>query len=419
MRYSFRLAELLNYSPDLKRRPGVIKQICDRTGLERHQVAALLRNRVKNIPLDALSRLCLYLVEQGLATADQLPGALFELEAENFWELLARREWLELCIGVRRADQDMWPDGAWIVASDAVLLGELLNGVSTLGGTSSLRGSDATAHDHPTAKSENRAAKADAASPGGMPAAFFPGRGQTHLKQTLTWSPGQELDEETMARAQAVHASFRESRQDKAFLCLGSTKSNPAAELVVASAFDGTPFEPQETCRKARDRAVPFYLRYRDHDPQPASCWGGRHLADDTPSNEPGIYYETANGTWAFCASDQRSQDVAFVFYVHGESQGWLEMALGGFSGRATRLLARTLASQAHKLWPPVYGGFGRQFGAFLLKYSLPEDQDNRYDPLRTDLMVEPEIIPLAPEPFQRRLTRKSKKSAVHQPTRS
>ena len=105
MRYSFRLAELLHYSPDPKKRPGVIKAICNYTGLDRHQVAALLRNEVKNIPLDALSRLCDYLVEHGHAAADQLPAALFAVEAEHFWELLARRHRLELCVGVRRTDQ--------------------------------------------------------------------------------------------------------------------------------------------------------------------------------------------------------------------------------------------------------------------------------------------------------------------------
>src|SRR5262245_9227535 len=113
MRFSFRLAELLNYSPDPKKRPGVIKAICEYTGLDRHQVAALLRNEVKNIPLDALSRLCDYLVEHGYVSADQLPGALFAVQAENFWELLARRRRLELCAGVRRTDQSDWPEGAW------------------------------------------------------------------------------------------------------------------------------------------------------------------------------------------------------------------------------------------------------------------------------------------------------------------
>ena len=102
MQYSFRLAELLGHVPDPRKRPGTIKAIVEYTGLDRHQVAALLKNEVKYIPLKALSRLCDFLIEHGHATAEQLPGALFAVEPENFWELLARRRRLEMCVGVRK-----------------------------------------------------------------------------------------------------------------------------------------------------------------------------------------------------------------------------------------------------------------------------------------------------------------------------
>ena len=85
MRYSFRLAELIGHMPDPRKRPGTIKAIVDHTGLDRHQISALLKNEVKYIPLDALSRLCDYLVDHGFAAADQLPGALFAVQPEHFW----------------------------------------------------------------------------------------------------------------------------------------------------------------------------------------------------------------------------------------------------------------------------------------------------------------------------------------------
>ena len=102
MQYSFRLAEILGHIPDPKKRPGTVKAIVEYTGLDRHQVSALLKNEVKYIPLKALSRLCDYLVEHGYANADQLPGALFAVESENFWEMLARRQRIEICCGIRR-----------------------------------------------------------------------------------------------------------------------------------------------------------------------------------------------------------------------------------------------------------------------------------------------------------------------------
>ena len=57
------------------------------------------------------------------------------------------------------------------------------------------------------------------------------------------------------------------------------------------------------------------------------------------------------------------------MFYIHRESQGHMEMALGGFSGRATRLLARLLARRGEEFWPPVYEGQGIQIGAFVVKF--------------------------------------------------
>ena len=41
-----------------------------------------------------------------VGSADELPGRLFGVEPEHFWELVARRRRLALCLGVRRSGQD-------------------------------------------------------------------------------------------------------------------------------------------------------------------------------------------------------------------------------------------------------------------------------------------------------------------------
>ena len=383
MRFSFRLAELLHYTPDPKKRPGVIKSIVEATGLDRHHVAALLRNGMKHIPLDALSRLCDYLVENGYASPDELPGALFAVQAENFWELLARRRRLKLCVGVRRADNPDWPDAAWVVASDSVLLGELLNGVSTLGGTAKLLTEP---------------------MPDGKGKSFHPQQPHPeNLQQALVWSPGGPVQtDEAMKRAFEVYDEFHDQLHDKALVSLGSTKSNPVSELVVARAFDCEPFKP-EYVDTASERKCPFYMRFRDRDPHPDSCWGGLELSRKEPSPQPGIYYEQADGQWACCPCDGSKNDAAFLFYVYHESQGWLEMTMGGFSGRATRLLARTLASRAQDFWPPSDREYGRDVGAFVVRYTLPPESDKSRDPLRTDITADAEIIRLDESVIRRR----------------
>ena len=384
MQYSFRLAELLGHVPDPRKRPGTIKAIVEHTGLDRHQVAALLRNEVKYIPLKALSRLCDFLVQHGYVPADRLPGALFAVEPEHFWELLARRERLELCLGVRQAEDDAWP--AWVVAADSLLLGEVLNGVSTLGGSAKHR------------QEEN-----------GDPEELLEPPQPEHLRQSLVWSPGQADETEVISRAKQVYEDFSLQGNNKALVCLGSTKSNPVVELIVSGAFGCEPFRCEDGTARADERTCPFYLRYRDNDPHPASCLGGTSLAADIPSGPPGIYYENAQGSWECCISDSKEHDAALVFYLHRESQGRLEMALCGFSGRATRLLARTLARRAEDFWPPVYEGHGIQVGAYVIQFKVGDQDEYPHDILRTDLRASTKVIPLDEQAIARRVNARTR----------
>lgn len=389
MRYSFRLAELLGHIPDPRRRPGTIKSIVEHTGLDRHQVASLLKNEVKYIPLKALSRLCDYLIDNGYATAEELPGALFAVEPENFWELLARRQLLELCLGVRRDVEIESPEVSYLVASDSVLLGELLNGVTTLGGTAK--------HLGPSSAADNGGITDSSSAPRPHP---------EHLKQSLVWSPGQLTPEQILDRANQVYDEFSQTAGDKALVSIGSMKSNPVVEIMLASAFGCQPFESQDDLEHASDRSVPFFLRYRDQDPKPNSCAAGVRLGKDTEAKQSGIYYEEQDGTWSVCRFKEGKEDTALVFYVYRESQGRLEMAMAGFSGRATRMLARALSTRAEDFWPPVFEGQGIQFGAYIVQFTFDHRASSSTNILNTDLTATTKVIPLHGDVFERRLSR-------------
>jgi hypothetical protein len=382
MRYSFRLAEVVGHVPDPRRRPGTIKAICDYTGLDRHQVAALLKNEVKYIPLEAISKLCSYLIDRGYAKADELPGRLFGVEPEHFWELLARRRRLQLCLGVRRGEATDTLDDAWVVASDSVLLGELLNGATTLGGTAEHRRTD----DGVQALH----------SPADRPHPEF-------LRQSLVWSPGQATFAECQQMARSVYESFCETAGDKALVCLGSNKSNPVVEVMVAGAFGCAAFVSQDGVGQPGARHCPLFLRYRDHDPQFPSCFGGVRLAQSCATSTPGIYFEKPDGNWECCGWGPK-EDAAFVFYVHRESQGRLEMALGGFSGRATRLLAGLLARRGEDFWPPVYADEGLQVGAFVVRFRLTGSPEKHLEKTADPLPAEADILRLDAEVIARRL---------------
>jgi hypothetical protein len=285
-----------------------------------------------------------------------------------------------MCVGVRK---DVSPDSevSFVVASDSVLLGELLNGVTTLGGTAKLRRPET-----PSQMVNNDS----------LPQ-------PEHLKQTLVWSPGQAEESEVNRRAKSVYDSFSDSKGDKALVGIGSTKSNPVVEIVLAKAFNCDAFQSQDDVDESQSRAVPFFLRYRDKDPHPGSCIAGLSLSKKEKNLKEGIYYEGADGKWIRYGSGKPREEVAFVFYVHRESQGRLEMVLGGFSGKATRLLARALATRAEDFWPPVYSSQGIQIGAFIVEFTMPPGKKET-DILRTDLVATAEVTSIPEEAIARRL---------------
>lgn len=382
MRYAFRLAELLGHTPDRRKRPGTIKSIVDHTGLDRHQVASLLKNEAKYIPLDALSRICDYLIDHGHATAEELPGALFAVNAENFWELLARRGEVEIVLGVRENSEDDRPESATVVASDAVLFGELLNGISTLGGTAKHLSDP---NDSPS--SGNR----EVPNPGS-------------IQQTLVWSPGQVSLEDARARATEVFDGFSNSSGDRGVVCIGSVKSNPVVELIFADAFGCQPFVTEDDVDDTSARSCPFFLRYRDTDPKPDGASCGLRLSKNEDAPKPGFYYEKDDGTWEYAGGEEK--DSALVFYLFHEALGRLDMVLSGFSGRATRLLAKTLSIRGEDFWPPIYEESGIQVGAYLVQYERSNEDVGRDDLLYNNYGAA-EIIPLPAAAIARRMARR------------
>ena len=381
MRYSFRLAKLVGHMPDPRKRPGTIKQICEFTGLDRHQVAALLKSEVKYIPLEAIGKLCDYLLAKRLAKPKDLPGILFALEPENFWELIARRQWVEVCMGVRKDGPDDTLDDAWIVGSDSVMFGELLSGITDFRLWAPKAAADAAIPfptEPPAAMTnpEGNGSNGSTVIQMPIPEPLDPAKPLLPevLRQTLVWSPGRnKLEYTTMATK--IHESFlNQEEDDKALVCIGSVKSNPVVERIIASVFGCPEFESQDKISSSAKRSVPFFLRYRDKDPiHLTSCSGGWQLAEGHAADKPGIYYETKGGKWECCPCDDKKQDAALVFYVNRPSQGILEMALVGYSGRASRWLAQHLDRCSEQLWPPVYSGQGLEIGAFVIRFNMKD----------------------------------------------
>jgi hypothetical protein len=79
-------------------------------------------------------------------------------------------------------------------------------------------------------------------------------------------------------------------------------------------------------------------------------------------------------------------------------------MVLGGFTGRGTRLLAKTLETRAEDFWPPTYQEHGMQVGAFIVEYEMRERSKN-YSVLELPPTATPRVIRIDEEVLARRLT--------------
>jgi hypothetical protein len=80
-------------------------------------------------------------------------------------------------------------------------------------------------------------------------------------------------------------------------------------------------------------------------------------------------------------------------------------MVLSGFSGRATRLLAKTLANRGDEFWPPVFEEGGVKIGAYIVQYE--DDATNApHSLLQTHETAAAKITPLPAQAIARRMAR-------------
>lgn len=338
MEIRFRLAELFDKCGEP--RHGLIKRICNKTQLERHQVSSLLKNTVQRVPLEVLEEICNYLVKEHRMDPDLLPGALFKLEMSDFWSMLGEREHIEISFGMRRESKTK---RRWVMASDSLLHGVLLQELS--------------------------------------------GAGLQHsrsLEQRLLTAPDTDGDmssdekiEELIKGALMTHKKFEAVKGSKAHICVGSVKSNFMVETVLAHIFDEEPFTSKDNIKKAVDRGCPIYCHYRDVDPKPPSCHGGVQLSKERRNATPGIWYETEGQSWVCCPSDEM-RDAAVVAYAFHPNTGRLDMVMGGYSGRATESLAENLKGMGKQFWPPTYVEPDLNLGVFIVKFNYGTQNKKR-----------------------------------------
>ncbi|MDP6447632.1 MAG: helix-turn-helix transcriptional regulator [Pirellulaceae bacterium] len=377
MTVSFRLAQLLQ--PDLKKW-GMLNEIASRSGVERHTIRALLDNTAKYVSFDTLTRLSDYLVEYRGFDAESLPAALFGRDPKLFWNMLAGCQQLEFCLGTRTSAE--WPGSRYVMATDSRLQAVILSNLSRF---SAPRHSPWPMGERAVAADEEQSveppARVDRAGvAAGQPHRFpdfhlvhAPPRNIRPHQTSAEWKTAIE-------RAQEVYDLPATQTASSGLVALGSVKSNPVVEIMLAAAFDADPFVNQDQVSRASQRKCPVMFRYRQSDPQPPSFIGGTALAAKQTAKQPGIYYRTSSGKWQ-CSPNKPGHDTAFVFYAYRPRIGHVDVVLAGFSSLATGMLADRLDSIASSFREPQFECAERQLqiGMYIIGFQF-DDPDQPVD---------------------------------------
>jgi hypothetical protein len=382
MQLILRLGSLLGQGEEIPR--GTIQEIAQETRLERHKVASLVRGEAKYISLDTLGRMCEAIAQRHSLSARELAAELFDFLPDDFWRMLGDCDRLQFCLGKRHVPN--WPGKDYVMASDSYLQGVILSQIS------------------------DQALRRDAK----VPAHHFP---PPHLLLSEAEQLGKEakLSQKLIDEALSLSASCRR-QHGNALIAIGSVKVNALVEVLCAEWFKAEPFVSQDELESAEKRNVPVFFCFREDDMQPRSCCGGTRLAKRRRRDCAGIHFEGNDGKWTECVCDDESRDAAFLFYTYRPLSKQVEIACGGFSGEATRVLASRLTQivsgvKAQYVSPNLH--MGMYAVEINFKRSKREREQSNGKEEEFDFMLHP----VGAEALQRRLgPPQSPRAKVHSP---
>jgi hypothetical protein len=366
VKLSVQLEKLVKQHYHGKRGWGINELIHKKTGLTRAKIHALRSNMAKSISIDTLQKIVGYLASEWHIPPAELLGTLFGVQPSEFWTMFTSSTSdhfkVQICQGVRNDHNTAEPK--WVNAYDAYLSATFIR---------QLVASEA--------------------------------RRQPDLEQCLLRSYFDEQhQEETFAEARSFYERFRLGGGSRALVCIGSVKSLPLSECVLADVFGVTPFAPRTAVRRPLELPIPIFFRYRERDPHPSSAFGGRDFSLAAADGQAGVAFEVDDKHWDFCPISE-TQDAAMVFYVYRPPDETMEVVLAGFSGRATGCIALGLPELANRLWPPRYKQPHVMVGAFIIRYEFPPPSSRHAE--SHPILTEPsktEVVSLSENVLARRL---------------
>lgn len=347
MEIEIRLKALLQACTPSQDDHGVFRRIETAMGVNRRTVSRLYHNQMKNPPLSDIGLIADFLAQHGVP-AESLPQALFGVRPSKLWEAIGEKEMVTLYLGEYQRTDGPMPARLSISRRDASVAAEMIDRLSAL-----------------SSAGEGR-------------------RPKLHIEYVPFQFGFQSEDvsdvqfARDVAGAKRIFEQMRFSAAKKASIMIGSQRVNYCTELFVADQFGCPAFA--DAGGEAR---VPFYIVYRDFDRKVRSCFGGTNLPGASSQQPPGIYYRKRPGAahWERWEWKLASQDGGIVIAAYDKRTGAIELALLGFSGRATANIGTHFLHNPHLFWPPKGEAGGRQVGVYVCQITYSEVRDGDRPP--------------------------------------
>lgn len=320
-------------------RHGVIHDIARDLGVHRHSIAKLYNNQATNPSLDLLGRVCGWVINRSRQAQEHgLPQSLFGIQPLALWQAVTAGQGVSIYLGERQQKEKALPLQRWIARRDSAVASDIVKYLST----------------HGTVKEPMPQVETEY-----VPFRILP-ESEHDRRRHL---------EEDADCAKRTFDQMRVQEPQSSAILIGSQRSNLLTEHLVADLFGCQPFQAISNTEK-----VPFYLQYRDA-PSVPSCFGQpADLPKGRRDTHPGIYYLDAEHRWTACPWTENKQDCGVVILVRDPGNQAMELALFGFSGRATAVIGKRLLQSDDGFWPPTATSRGKQVGVYICRFSWLKD---------------------------------------------
>lgn len=337
---------------------GVRQQLAKDTGINRHTISKIYNNQATSISLDTLGKICTWLKQKG-ASIDNVLGDFFGSQPSKFWQVLEARDTVTIYLGESQQTRSPAAAWRWISRRDSDVASKVVTQLSS----------------H----------RDKASTPPQLKYEYVP----------FKYDPNNHMPADPLKgdvkRARQIFADMKNNSLGNGSIIIGSQRVNYLLEFYVANLFGCEAFP-----KTIGPPKVPFFFVYRESDRNIPSCFGGfTNPYCNRNASTPGIHYVNNRGSWICCPWKEIQQDTGIIIIVHDPRIKSLEVAIFGFSGRATSSICDQLFLKEDLFWPPTVTVNNKEVGIYVFKIQciLTKPSERFDDNIQVDNC---DVIPLS-----------------------